>query len=200
MQAEIEVKFLNIDIDAFRTILLSAGAECEVPMRLMRRVIIETEEHKATHAWIRIRDEGDKATLTFKRRTDPLATVIDNVNEIEVVVSDFDKTVELFREAGLEYRSFQESRRETWRLGDAEVVIDEWPWLPPYIEIEAETEAAVRAAAEQFGLEWNDAYYGHIDNMYEAAYGFVGDLRGVVDVKDVRFGTPVPEQFAKREA
>lgn len=30
---------------------------------------------------------------------------------------------------------------------DTEVVIDEWPWLPPFIEIEGQSEDAVRAAA-----------------------------------------------------
>lgn len=200
MQTEIEVKFLDVDIDDIRERLKAAGAECEQPMRLMRRVNIEMPEHRATHSWIRVRDEGDRTTLTFKRRADPKAlNAIDNVKEIEVTVSDFDATVELFREAGWDYRTLQESRRETWHLGDAEVVVDEWPWLKPYIEIEAETEQAVRAAANKLGFVWEDAFFGHIDNVYELRYQFAPGIRGVIDIKEVRFGDDVPTEFGERK-
>lgn len=200
MQAEIEAKFLNIDIEDVRERLQEAGADCEHPMRLQRRVNIETPEQRAEHAWIRVRDEGNRTTLTYKRRNDPKAVdAIDNVKEIEVEVSDFDKTVELLREAGWDYRTFQESRRETWKLDEAEVVIDEWPWLEPYIEIEAEDEQAVRRAAEKLGFDWADAFFGHVDNVYELKYKFSSDVRGVIDIKEVRFDDPVPEQFLAKK-
>lgn len=198
MKTEIEVKFCNVDIDDIRERLTSVGAVCEQPMRLMKRALIEEPHHKAEHAFLRIRDEGDKVTLTFKRRADKDAQTIDNVKELEVVVSDFDDTVELFREAGWEYKTFQESRRETWQLDDAEVVIDEWPWLPPYIEIEGETEAALQAVAAKLGLDWQDAMFGHIDAVYEKDYEFAPGIRGVIDLKEVRFDDPVPTEFTPR--
>jgi len=162
MKTEIEVKFLDINIDEIREHLQKAGADLEHPMRLMRRANIEEPDHRADHAFIRIRDEGDKTTLTFKRRDDPMNPTIDGVKELEVEVSNFDKTVEIFHEAGWEYKTFQESKRETWKLGNVEVVIDEWPWLAPYIEIEGESEDAVKEAAEALGFNWDEAEYGHI--------------------------------------
>ncbi len=199
MKAEIEVKFCDIDIDTMREILAHAGAVCEQPMRLMKRALIEEPYHAAEGSFLRIRDEGDKVTLTFKRRSNPANPTIDSTKEIEVTVSSFDDTVELFREAGWEYKTFQESRRETWKLGTAEVVIDEWPWLPPYIEIEAETEAKVRAAAEVLGLDWADANYGHIDALYQQNYLFTDGVRGVIDLREVRFDDPVPQQFVAKQ-
>lgn len=196
MKTEIEVKFCDIGIDTMRETLSRAGAVCEQPMRLMKRALIEEPSHAAEHSFLRIRDEGDKITLTFKRRANPANPTIDNTKEIEVVVSSFDDTVELFREAGWEYKTFQESRRETWKLGPAEIVIDEWPWLPPYIEIEAETEDEVRSAAEALGLNWADADYGHIDDVYKQRYTFTDGVRGVIDLREVRFDDPVPHQFA----
>lgn len=195
MKTEIEVKFCDIDIDAMREILARAGAVCEEPMRLMKRALIEEPHHAAEDSFLRIRDEGDKVTLTFKRRANPDQPSIDNTTEIEVVVSSFDDTVELFREAGWVYKTFQESKRETWKLGSAEVVIDEWPWLPPYIEIEAASEEEVRATATTLGLDWTDADYGHIDAVYQKHYTFADGFRGVIDLKEVRFGDPIPKEF-----
>lgn len=197
MKTEIEVKFVDVVIDEVRARLEAAGAVCEHPMRLMKRALIEEPQHAAEHSFLRVRDEGDKVTLTFKRRADPHAPTIDSVAEIEVTVSSFDDTVELLREAGWTYKTFQESKRETWKLGDVEVVIDEWPWIRPYIEIEGESEMEVRQAAERLGFDWRDVVYGHIDAVYERDYEFDG-VRGVIDLKEVRFADPVPAAFKKR--
>ena len=73
---------------------------------------------------------------------------VEGAKEIEVQVSDFDKTVQLLQQVGLDYRSLQESRRENWRVGNVEVMLDEWPWLKPYAEIEGESEAGLKDMAE----------------------------------------------------
>jgi len=199
MKTEIEVKFINIDIEAMRKKLKEVGAHLEQPMRLMKRVNIEQPEHTAERSFLRVRDEGDKTTLTFKRRDALSAESIDNVKEIEVVVSDFDTTVELFREAGWPPRTLQESRRETWKLNGAEVVIDEWPWIEPYIEIEADDEVTVRSASELLGLTWEEAVFGHIDVIYEMKYEFLDGVRGVIDLAEVLFDAPVSTKFRLRE-
>lgn len=198
MQTELEVKFCNIDIADMRRRLKKAGAICHSPMRLMRRALIVEPHHQAVHSFIRVRDEGDKITLTYKRRADHMASTLDGTKEIEVTVSDFDKTLELFKESGWQYKTFQESRRETWQLGMAEVVIDEWPWLAPYIEIEAGSEPELKQTAEQLGLNWSGAIIGHIDAVYELEYKFAKGFRGVIDLPEARFNEPLPKQFLPR--
>lgn len=195
MKAELEVKFLDIDIEDMRQRLKKSGATLTQPMRLMRRVLIEEPEHAAENAFLRIRDEGDKVTLTFKRRDSSRTDTMDSTKEIEVTVSDFDKTVEIFHEAGWDYTTYQETKRETWRLDGTEVVIDQWPWLKPMIEIEGPSEADVRAAAEKLGLTWRDAFYGHIDDVYVRHYTFKPGVRGIIDIAEARLSDPVPEQF-----
>jgi adenylate cyclase class 2 len=199
MKPEIEVKFLNIDIADMRRRLSEAGAHLEQPMRLMKRALIEEPHHREQHAFIRIRDEGDKTTLTFKRRDDQAASTIDSVKEIEVVVSDFNTTVELFQEAGWQYKTLQESKRETWQLNDCEVVIDEWPWIAPYIEIEGPTEESVKSVARTLAFDWNKVVIGHIDAVYELEYDFAPGFRGVIDVKEVKFDQPLPDQFKEKK-
>lgn len=197
MKPEIEVKFINIDVDAMRQALSDAGAHLEQPMRLMKRVLIEQPQHKAEHSFIRIRDQGDKTTLCFKRRAAKDGVAIDDTMEIEVEVSNFDTTVELFKEAGWPPMTYQENRRETWNLGDVEVVIDEWPWMPPQIEIEGPSEQAVREAAEALGQTWDEARLGHIDNIYQEYYTFAPGFRGVIDLSKMRFEDPLPDQMTK---
>ena len=195
MKSEIEVKFLDVDIEDIRQRLRTAGAELEQPMRLMKRALIEEPHHVKENSFIRIRDEGDKTTLAFKRRSLPdETTTIDSTKEIETTVGDFDTTVEIFAEAGWQYITLQESRRETWHLDSAEVVIDEWPWIQPYIEIEADSEAIVRAVAGKLGFDWSEAVFGSVDVIYQRDFPNMS-VRGIIDVKDARFGDPIPATF-----
>ena len=191
MKTEIEVKFIGIDIDDVRQGLQQAGAVLEHSMRFMKRALIEEAHHSAESSFVRIRDEGDKITLTYKRRE---SDSLHGAKEIELEISDFDKMLELFEAAGWSYITFQESKRETWMLDDAEVVIDEWPWIKQYIEIEADSEEIVRNVATKLGYDWNDAVFGSVDVIYNADFPNMTG-RGVIDVKEVRFGEPVPAAF-----
>ena len=194
MQTEIEGKFRIEGIEQIRARLSEAGAKCVHPMRQMKRALIEEPHHAAENSFIRIRDEGDRVTLTYKRRE---AETLHGQKEIEIIVSDFDKTIELFQVAGWQYTTFQESRRETWVLDDAEVVIDEWPWIDPYIEIEANDEATVRAVAKKLGVSWDTANLGSVDNFYREQFPDMS-VRGLIDIKEVRFGTQVPIEFGDK--
>lgn len=194
MKTEIEVKFLNVNIDEVRAKLKAAGAVLEQPMRLMKRALIETEETSRRHGYLRVRDEGDKITATFKQFTENSLT---GAQEREIIVSDFDETLAIFAEFGLNYHTFQESKRETWKFGEVEVVIDEWPWINPYIEIEADSEDAVKNAAKELGYDWNDAVFGSVDVIYNLEFPDM-TVRGVIDIKEVRFGAEVPTEFGSR--
>lgn len=195
MQAEIEVKFVDIDVEDIRIRLQEAGALLVHPMRDMRRVLIEEEHHKAERSFIRIRDEGETTTLTFKRRVLPDAeTTIDSVHELETTIGDFNTAIAIFKEAGWNYVTYQESRRETWHMGKAEVVIDEWPWLQPMVEIEAASEEVVRTVAAKLGFDWRNAVFGSVDVVYHRDYPNM-TIRGIIDIKEVRFADPVPAAF-----
>ncbi len=200
MKTEIEVKFTDVDIDDIRARLENIGAHLEHPMRDMRRALIEEEHHVRDNMFIRVRDEGDKVTLTLKKKTKSLEeSTIDSTYEIETTVGDFETTLELFKVAGWHYTTYQESRRETWKYKDTEIVIDEWPWINPYIEIEAETEAEVRSAAADLGFDWDDALFGSVDIIYTRDYPDM-TVRGVIDLKEVRFANPLPKEFGERKA
>lgn len=96
------------------------------------------------------------------------------------------------------HRSIQESRRETWQLGDVEIMLDEWPWLKPYIEIEGPSEEQVRVVATQLGLDWNQAVFGDVMAAYRAEYPHLSEKDTVGNISEVRFSDPVPELLKPR--
>lgn len=199
MQAEIEAKFLDVDVETVRDTLKGIGATLVFPMRSMRRVLIEQEHHIVERSFVRIRDEGDKVTLTFKRKTVKKGEdAVDSTYEIETTVGDFDTAVQLFAEAGWKYASYQESRRELWRYDDTDITIDEWPWIKPYVEIEGKSEDVVRQVAAGLGFDWNEAVFSSVNSVYRRDFPDM-TVRGISGIKEARFGDPVPVEFGVKE-
>lgn len=196
MITEIEVKFVDVDIEDVRSRLTQAGAVLEQPMRLMRRALIDNKKLDARNAFLRIRDEGDRVTMTFKQFDENSLT---GAKELAVDVSDFTTSLQILEQFELHHRTLQESRRETWRYKDVEVVIDEWPWINPYIEIEGPSEQSVRTAAKELGFDWNTAMFGSVDVIYQRDYPDM-TVRGVIDVKEVKFTDSAPDEFGKRRS
>ncbi len=194
MQTEIEVKFLDIDHEAMRQKLKDAGGVLMTPMRDMRRALFETPKMRERNGFYRLRDEGNKITLTYKQFDKWIGGTIDGAKEIEIEVSDFDATIALLAQNDLEPITYQESRREAWEINGCEVVLDEWPWIPTYIEIEGPSEQLVKDTAALLDFDWGDAVFGNVDVIYDREYPRM-TVRGVIDIKESRFGDPVPKVF-----
>lgn len=194
MKTEIEVKFLDVDVEAMRNKLESAGATCEQPLRTMRRQVFYPADGNAD-SYVRVRDEGDKVTMTYKRFE---AMSLHGAKEVEVVVSDFDDALAILENAGLGRKSYQETRRETWKIGTTEIVIDEWPWLAPFIEIEGKSESDVRDVAAKLGYKWDkDAVFGSATQAYRRHYTGMPDGFIMDEVPEIKFDAPLPEQLKR---
>lgn len=198
MKPEIEAKFLNVNHAELRKKLKSAGGVCEKPMRLMRRVVMDFPDerlHLKNKGWLRVRDEGDQITFTYKEQRERNAM---GVREIETTAGDFNTTVELFKSIGLQVYSFQESKRETWYLDGTEVVLDTWPWIKPYIEIEGPSEAAIKSTAEKLGFDWSDAVFGGTTAVYRSEYPKIIEGETITELPDVKFDAPLPQWLQDR--
>lgn len=197
MAQEIEVKFLNIDIETIRPKLKENGAILKIPMRLMKRVMAKTPLMSQKKAFIRLRDEKDKITLTYKQFD---TESIDGCYEVELIVDDFEKGLELIRCLNFTSITQQESKRETWCLNEAEVVIDIWPWIAPYIEIEGQSEAQLQRVAETLGFDWKNACFGSVMKAYEAEYPDVISTGFLIsDLETVKFDMPCPKELGKHK-
>lgn len=197
MHTEIEAKWTDINPDTFRKTLKSVGATLVHPERLMRRKNYDEPTPFAVygHGWIRVRDEGDKVTLTYKKMRDRSAT---GMIDISVTVSDFDKTCAMLEEMTLKCRCYQETRRETWKLDTAEITIDTWPWIPTFVEIEATDEKTLWKTAAILGLEKSAGLHGSVENIYVKHYDVTEEE--VDSWPEMKF-VPVPDWLAaKRRA
>lgn len=186
MKKEVEAKFLDVDHNDLRQKLRMLGADQVTPMFLMRRVMMDFPDRRlnANKAFVRVRQEYNRVTMAFKQIED---LKIDGVNEAETEVGTFNEAVDFCRALGLVVLSRQESKREIWQKGSAEIVLDEWPWLKPYAEIEAPTKDLVYATANTLSLDIQAAVYGDIMSAYRAQYPGTDPAFLISDLPLVRF-------------
>ncbi len=194
MSIEIEAKWTDINPTDLRKRLAAANATLIQPEVLMRRRVYDEPTPFAVygHGWIRVRDEGDKVTLTYKKMRD---RSVNGTMDITVDVSDFDKTCAIFDEMTLQGKAYQETKRETWKLGDAEITIDTWPWIPTFVEIEAPSEEILWDVAKKLDLDSSAATHGSVETVYVQHYDVTEEE---VDQWPKITFTPVPDWLEKK--
>ena len=99
---------------------------------------------------LRLRRVGSKATLTYKKRL-PSATPIKQQREEETAVADPEAMEAILESLGFTPVLVYEKRRQTWRLGKAEIVIDVLPF-GLFMEIEGRA-TDIKAAERKLGLK-----------------------------------------------
>ena len=168
MRTEWEAAFWPVEKDDVRRRLREAGATLVYEERLMRRVIFHLpSDAPLTGGWARVRDEGDKVTLCVKQ----VGTTMEDQKELEVQVSNYDDAIEILKSLGCIDKAYQETKRELWELGGAEIMLDEWPFLEPLVEVEGPSEEVVKDAAERLMFEWETAIFDTVDLLYSRKYG-----------------------------
>ena len=174
MQIEYEATFINVDKDDVHQRLIATGAVLVKPELLQRRIIFDLPPGKQDPSrWLRVRDEGDRITLSLKVVD---GDRIDNQQELCLIVNNMDAAAELLTAIGCRTKAYQESKRELWRLNDVEITIDEWPHLDPFVEVEGPSEAVVQAASRQIGFDYSQALFCAVDKLYELKYGIAKDV------------------------
>jgi adenylate cyclase class 2 len=155
---EIECKFLDVDKNKTELLLVELGAKKEFD-RIFKRIVFDYPDlrmHKE-FAWLRLRDEGDRVTVSYKQRQGVVKGESDKgMKEIEITVDDFERTSHIFEAIGLKPKFYEENERIQYKLDGVEVVIDTWPLIPSYIEIEGSSWSEVRSVAEKLGFNWED--------------------------------------------
>ncbi len=169
MQTEVEATFLNTNHDEVRVKFKALGAKCTHPNRLMRRYTFDYSDGRLEKigGWVRVRDEGDKVTMSYKQLND---RSVHGTKEVNLVIDNFETSREFLLAIGLEQKAYQETKRESWQLDGTQIELDEWPWIKPFIEIEADSEEKLKRVSGQLGLEWSQAVHGSVENAYQAEY------------------------------
>ena len=171
METEFEVKFYPVNKKEYRKKLQEIGAKLVIPERKMRRSIANRRAYSQLKChYFRVRDEGDKVTMSVKIHAEEGGKVSDQ-KEAELVISDFDTAVEIMEALNLKPNIYQETLRESWDYEGVEITIDTWPNLEPYTEIEAKSEEKVREVAEELGFNWEEKVITAAPEIMEKVYG-----------------------------
>lgn len=166
MSIECEAKILDVDPTAITEAILARGGRQIGEKALLRRYVYDITPDDQSR-WIRLRDTGSGATLAVKEIHHD---GIDGTDEVEVGVDSFEVATELLRKLGFIPRGYQENRRTSFALEGARLEIDEWPMIPPYLEIEADSRADVVRVAGVLGYHEADLTSENTVSVY-ARYG-----------------------------
>lgn len=154
---EIEARFKDINIEEIiKAVTAKDGQD------LGEKFLEETIFYDKDLTWrdagkfARLRSYDGKNIFTYKHiKKDS----IDGAEEIEFEVNNPTQLKEFILRMGLIPFRTQQKRRHTLILDGVTLDIDQWPLIPPYLEIEGDSELAIRAVAEKIGLRWENALF-----------------------------------------
>ncbi|HLC51616.1 MAG TPA: CYTH domain-containing protein [Candidatus Nanoarchaeia archaeon] len=152
MTLEYETKILNINVSEIIDKLRSLGAKQKHPETLMRRWVFDLDSDDPE--WIRLRDNGENVSLAYKNKK---SSAISGTEEIEVIVDKFEETAQILMNLKFKKNYYQENKRVTFVFNDIEFMIDTWPMIPSYLEIESSSEEKVKQGLKLLHLEDKEA-------------------------------------------
>lgn len=154
---EIEVKFLVSDLANVRERLVATGATLKKPRVYEHNIRYDDEANRllSRGQLLRLRQDTH-ARITYKGIPEGVEMFNSEARvreELEIVVSDFDTADLIIQRLGLTPRQVYEKYRETFQLGNVEIVLDEMPF-GDFVELEGD-ETEMRTLATGLHLDWD---------------------------------------------
>jgi adenylate cyclase class 2 len=163
LKIEHELKFVGIEIEKVVELIgAQGGALLRLRHLLRRRTFDIPGEPRGT--FVRVRDEGDRITLTLKKQYQPDGEVY----ELEECVESFEVTAQLLESMGMLPATYEENYREVYQLAHALITVDTWPGLESFIEVEAESADDLALACQQLQLPQAQGLKGPVDVVYKS--------------------------------
>lgn len=133
--------------------------------RRLKTIIKKTKDR--FFKWMRLRQNGDKIELTIKYIYNVSKEYnIDDVKEIEINVSDFDEANKLIEEMGYFRKKLVEKKRTSYEYKGNSIEIDEWPLIPPCVEIEGTNVESIYSTALLLGYTKEKTKIMNIEDIY----------------------------------
>lgn len=175
---ENELTILDIDKNEFVAKLESLGAKRITDERLQKRFVYDFNPVDR-NKWIRLRTNGEKATLTIKEIQENSKM---NAKEMEIVVSDFETTNEMLEELGYTHRNYQENLRQVFMLDGVEISVDSWPLIPPYAELEGKDLESINKVMQKLGVSQDKITTLDVTSIYKEIYNI-----DILSMKELEF-------------
>ena len=166
MHIEIEERILDINKEEIIEKLEKLGAK-KVGEWYQKRFVYDFNP-KRDSEWIRLRDNGEETTLTYKNAQNDS---IDGTKELEIKVSNFEETNQLLNILGYIPKAYQENKRIRYLLNNVEIDIDMWPLIPTYVEIEGQTIEEVKQIERLLNVDKDKITTLNCQDIYLKIYG-----------------------------
>jgi len=172
MEIEFEAKFLDINRNELVNKMKALGAKLSQPNTVYKRCMYGLCDVK--RGYVRVRDEGNKTTLTAKIYKD---SQFPQEYELDIK-NDFENGKAFLNALNLTEKSYHETMREKWNLSlgkspsdNCEIAFDYIPGIPLYVEIECKSKANLNKAIRKLSLNNSKKYFGSYGKCYVEYYG-----------------------------
>ena len=122
--------------------------------------------------WIRLRETNGKTTITIKHILNEelqaeYGTKMQPVLETEMEVPSIERGNAILEQLGFSFRNYQEKKRTTYVLDNTEIDIDSWPLIPPYLEIEGESDEQINKIVQKLELSYKEMVSCNTAEVYK---------------------------------
>ncbi len=151
---EIETKILEVDPKQIAARLTELGAEKILNTRLTVDWFRDPKTPAGTDTWfLRTRKRSDEsAEVTWKSKSKAVG-LTKQAHDLTFDIADAATLGEIFKAIGLVQYAHQEKDRTSWTLKQWRFDLDQYPGMPPYLEIEGQSEENIKEAIALLGLE-----------------------------------------------
>ncbi len=164
---EVELKFLKINPKEIETQLKKLGAIKKYDLKIKSHSF-ENKEFSATDSsqkYLRVRQIGNQVFLTYK---DPALKNSEATSrkEIEILVSDYNNTLELLHSLGFKKTVKFSKHRVHYEFNNIHFDIDKVPGIQPYLEIETTNMKDMKLICKSLNLDYTKGRKGTIFEIY----------------------------------
>lgn len=168
---EIEVKILDINPSSIEEKLLKLGAEKKFSGLVGVRYFDKNDgEIRKKGDLLRVRQFGDDQTEICYKTNKHVEDGFKVCDEYHLTGTNFKESIKLFEQLGFSVTCSYEKKRTTFIYGDLEIVIDEYPKVPPFIEIEGTDKGAVEKLIATLDLSENERSSRAIGGLLSEKY------------------------------
>lgn len=148
--------------------------------------------------WVRVRETNGRTTITIKHILNPNIQKVNEkgiqkVMETEMEVPSIEEANSILEQLGFSFRNYQEKNRATYSVDGVEVDIDSWPLIPPYVEIENDSDELIKSIIEKLGLQEHEIVSCNTADVYKK-YGI--DLYAF---RELKFGQKENERIDRED-
>lgn len=157
---EIEVKFLEVNLEEIEKKLISLNAKKAFEGEIITEFFdFDNFSIRKSNRILRLRKYGEKSFLCLKSSISQKE--VKEMDEVEVEVEDFDKTEKILLSIGLKIYDKIIKKRKSYILDDVRIELERhlenYSFIPDFIEIESDDKSKIFEAIEKLGLKKEDA-------------------------------------------